>query len=467
MQRKWGDVGLRRESFGYRRWVYYILILLAVVLLTSCNAADSGTSLPELPGSNRGPDKEGANSGSDAPSDSDAGSESESDAEEGQTSIPPKHDDLDLLPEQKAAMKQLANLSIEDKIGQMIISGFPGTELDTETEDLIRKGQLGGVILFGPNIHDQKQLQTLINEVKESNGEGQLPLFISVDEEGGRVSRLPEGKTEFPSNQQIGKYNNADLSAQIGSVIGTELGAFGFNLNFAPVLDIFSNPENTVIGNRSFGDSAETVSELGIATMKGMQETGVIAAVKHFPGHGDTKVDSHIGLPVVQKTKEELAELELVPFQAAIEDGADMMMAAHIQYPKIDASLRPASLSEIMLSTLLREEMGYDGVVITDDLEMGAIQQNYGSGEAALMAIQAGADVVLFGHTPAKAEKAYNTLLQAVRKGELSAADIDRKVLRILTLKYKYELTNEPVEESALQVVGSSEHQQIADQVKK
>ncbi|WP_090727415.1 beta-N-acetylhexosaminidase [Paenibacillus sp. PDC88] len=466
---------MRKESFGYRKLAYYILIMLAIVLLTSCNAADTGTSLPDPPkeqeqeqpggesGSDHGPDEEGADSDSESPPD--AGSESESDAEDGQTSITPEHDDL--LPAQEAAMEQLANLSIEDKIGQMIISGFPGTELDMEAEELIRNGQLGGVILFGPNIRDQKQLQALINEVKKSNGEGQQPMFISVDEEGGRVSRLPEGKTEFPSNQQIGKYKNAEISAQIGNVIGEELGAFGFNLNFAPVLDIFSNPENTVIGDRSFGDSAETVSELGIATMKGMQEAGVIPAVKHFPGHGDTKVDSHVGLPVVQKTKEELAELELVPFQAAIEAGADMMMAAHIQYPKIDASLRPASLSKVMLSTLLREEMGYDGVVITDDLEMGAIQQNYGSGEAALMAIQAGADIVLFGHTPAKAEKAYNTLLQAVRKGELSAADIDRKVLRILTLKYKYELTNEPVEESALQVVGSSEHQQIADQLKK
>lgn len=445
----WGEAELKRRFFGHRRSFYYILIMLMTVLLTSCTRADSGSSLPE-------PQEQGQEQ---------PGEESGSESGEGHSSIQPEHDDL--LPEQEAAIEQLANLSIEDKIGQMIISGFPGTELDTEAEELIRNGQLGGVILFGPNISNPKQLQSLTNDVKKSNGEEHIPLFISVDEEGGRVSRLPEGKTEFPTNEQIGKYKNADLSAQIGSVIGEELGAFGFNLNFAPVLDIFSNPENRVIGNRSFGDSAETVSELGIATMKGMQEAGIIPAVKHFPGHGDTTVDSHVGLPVVQKTKEELAELELVPFQTAISDGADMVMAAHIQYPKIDASLRPASLSKVMLSTLLREEMGYEGVVITDDLEMGAIQQNYGSGEAALMAIQAGADIVLFGHTPAKAEKAYNTLLQAVRKGELSAADIDRKVLRILTLKYKYELTNKPVEESALQVVGSSEHQQIAGLLKK
>ncbi|MCM3786325.1 beta-N-acetylhexosaminidase [Neobacillus mesonae] len=453
-----------------RRLTFYTLLLLFLFVLTACttsgpdsSSGGSQTQEQELPTDSG--DTQGDETGSEA--DTGTANESESgsnpDTDSGQEESSDAESDE---PEQDPAEATLAGMSLEEKIGQMIIGGFPGTELGSDAKTLIQEGKLGGVILFGPNISGQEQLQTLINEIKASNQKDGIPLFVSVDEEGGRVTRLPEGKTEFPSNQVIGAHGSAELSKQIGSVIGEEIAAFGFNLNFAPVLDIFSNPENTVIGTRSFGNNAEIVSDLGIATMQGMQEAGVVPAVKHFPGHGDTIVDSHVGLPVVDKTQEELNELELIPFKEAIDAGADIVMAAHIQYPNIDSSLLPASLSKVMLTGILREEMGYDGIVITDDLEMGAIQQHYGSGDAALMAIQAGADIVLFGHTPAKAEKAYDTILQAARTGELSQEQIDSKVLRIIRLKNKYELTDQPANPAALETIGSGAHQQIAEQLK-
>ncbi|MEJ8553193.1 beta-N-acetylhexosaminidase [Tepidibacter sp. Z1-5] len=332
------------------------------------------------------------------------------------------------------------SLSLEEKLGQMIIVGFNGYEVDSDFSDLLENYKVGGVILFKRNIKNSEQLLNLNNNIKSINSKNKLPLFISVDEEGGRITRLPEGSTKFPSNKVIGKENDKGLSYKIGKQIGTELNDFKFNMDFAPVLDIYSNPKNTVIQDRSFGTDSEIVKTLGIATMKGLQDSNVISVVKHFPGHGDTKVDSHIGLPVVNHDKQRLDKFELIPFKEAIDKGADAVMTAHIVLPNVDESKKPATLSKTILTDILRNELNFNGVIITDDMEMGAIAKNYGTKDASVEAVKAGADIILMCHTKEKQIEALEALNEAVNSGKISIERIDESVKRIIKLKHKYNL---------------------------
>ncbi|WFD08915.1 beta-N-acetylhexosaminidase [Tepidibacter hydrothermalis] len=334
------------------------------------------------------------------------------------------------------------SLSLEEKLGQMVIVGFNGYEVDSDFRDLLESYKVGGVILFKRNIKNSEQLLNLNNNIKSINSKNKLPLFISVDEEGGRITRLPEGSTKFPSNKVIGKENDKDLSYKIGKQIGTELNNFKFNMDFAPVLDIYSNPKNTVIKDRSFGTDSEIVKKLGVATMKGLQDSNVISVVKHFPGHGDTTVDSHIGLPVVNHDKQRLDKFELIPFKEAINNGVDAVMTAHIVLPNVDKSKKPATLSETILTDILRNELNFSGVIITDDMEMGAIVNNYGTKNASVEAIKAGADIVLMCHTKEKQIEALEGLKEAVNSGEISIERIDESVKRIIKLKRKYDLND-------------------------
>ncbi len=337
---------------------------------------------------------------------------------------------------------QIEKMSLEEKIGQMVIVGLDGYENDAHSKKFIEKYKIGGFILFKRNIKDTKQMISLLNSLKESNGQDNIPLFLSIDEEGGRVSRMPDEFLKIPTNKKIGKLNDDDLSYQVGSIIGEELKSFGFNMNFAPVLDINSNPKNPVIGDRSFGSEASIVAKLGIQTMKGMQTQNIISVVKHFPGHGDTAVDSHKGLPIVNHDLERLKSYELIPFSAAIENKVDVIMVAHILLPKIDAD-NPASLSKKIISDVLRDDMGFDGVVVTDDFTMGAIVTKYDIGEAAVKSIQAGSDIVLVCHDFDKEEAVIMALQNAARAGTISMESIDQSVYRILKLKEKYSLSNE------------------------
>lgn len=330
------------------------------------------------------------------------------------------------------------SLSLEEKLGQMIIVGFNGYEVDSDFRELLESYKVGGVILFKRNIKNAEQLLNLNNNIKNINSTNKLPLFISVDEEGGRITRLPEGSTKFPSNKVIGKENDKDLSYKIGNQIGTQLNDFEFNMDFAPVLDIYSNTKNTVIKDRSFGTDSEIVKTLGTATMKGLQDSNVISVVKHFPGHGDTTVDSHIGLPIVNHDKQRLDEFELVPFKEAIDKGADAIMTAHIVLPNVDKSKKPATLSKIILTDILRDELNFNGVIITDDMEMGAISNNYGTKNASVEAIKAGADIILMCHTKEKQIESLEALKEVVNNGAISIERIDESVRRIIKLKRKY-----------------------------
>lgn len=356
---------------------------------------------------------------------------------------------------------QLAELTTEQKVGQLLVAGIEGTTAGEDARTAIVEYQAGGVILFGRNVESAGQLAGLTNELKGLNGT-YVPLLLGVDEEGGTVSRMPAEVDDVPSAYSFGQISDPDRRMDacfaLGQTLAAECAAFGFNLDFAPVMDIWSNPDNTVIGRRAFGSDLESAVYAANETAWGMLSSGVIAAAKHFPGHGDTAVDSHYGLPTVEKTVDELMEFELVPFRQAIEGacvygaaGGDssipVIMVAHILMSAIDPD-RPASLSQAVVTGLLREELGFSGVVCTDDLTMAAVSDTYGMGEAAVLAMEAGCDLLLVCHGADNLTAARSALLEAVESGRITQARLDESVYRILKLKADFNLTNDPVEEN-------------------
>jgi beta-N-acetylhexosaminidase len=338
-------------------------------------------------------------------------------------------------------IEQISGMTLDEKIGQMLMFSIEGYSLSDNTKKLIKDYKVGGFIVLGENVQDTKQVLELLNSIKRENILSKIPLFLSVDEEGGRVTRMPKEFKKLPTNKTIGKLNNKVFSSKIGSAIGSEIKAFGYNMDFAPVLDVNSNPNNPVIGNRSFGANASVVSDLGIETMKGIQSENIIAVVKHFPGHGDTNVDSHKGLPTVNNDLERLQSLELIPFTKAINNEVDAIMIAHILLPKIDKE-NPSSMSKIIITDILRNNLKFDGVVITDDMTMGAIMKNYNIGEAAVKSVNAGTDVVLVCHGYDNQIGVINALKDACLKGEILESRINESVYRILKLKKKYNLSD-------------------------
>lgn len=351
--------------------------------------------------------------------------------------------------------EQMAAMTLEEKVGQLFIAGFYGTEDGDYVDSLIRDEKVGGLIFFGRNVGTAEELVSLVNDLRAKNGD-YIPLFFSVDQEGGAVERLPDEVSPLEDAYTYGQSGSSEVGYALGQVLARECAAFGFNLDFAPSLDIWSNPENTVIGTRAFGTTAEAVEKVGPWAAYGLMDGGVIPVVKHFPGHGDTAVDSHVGLPTVSKTVDELLTSELIPFQSAIAgregEGVPAVMVAHILMTAIDPD-HPASLSQAVVTGLLREQLGFDGVVFTDDLTMGAITENYGLDEAAVLALEAGCDVLLVCHNEGDVALARQAVLGAVASGRLTEERIDQSVYRILSLKQAYGLTNDPIETPDLQAL--------------
>lgn len=335
--------------------------------------------------------------------------------------------------------EKLLKMSLEEKIGQLLIIGLEDKAINQATTNMIEQYKVGGFIYFARNIEDNLQLLNLTKDLKGLNESNPAPLFISIDEEGGRVSRLPKEYKRLPESKTIGDLNDLELSYEYGKLLGLRLNTVGINLNFAPVLDINSNPKNPVIGNRSFGNRADLVTSNGLEVLKGIESTGVIASIKHFPGHGDTSVDSHINLPIVNKTLKELEDLELVPFKAAIEENVHMIMVAHILFPELDP-VYPSTMSQNILTDLLRKELGFNGVIISDDMTMGAIVENYTLEFAVLEFLKAGGDIALICHGQDNPIKVINFIKESISNGEITMEDIDEKVYRILTLKDNYKL---------------------------
>lgn len=331
----------------------------------------------------------------------------------------------------------ISNMSLDEKIGQLVISGFYGTDLDEHILKLIKENKISGIILFDRNVKDSNTLLFLNNSLKESNKNNKLPLFISTDEEGGPVTRMPKDIKRLPNNKYIGNLNDTDLSYKVGEILGDKLSFFGFNMNFAPVLDINSNPNNPVIGDRSFGNNKDIVANLGTSTMKGIQSKNIISVVKHFPGHGDTSVDSHINLPVVNYDINRLKSFEFVPFKTAIQNGADAVMVGHILLSKVDSKY-PSSMSYEIVTNILRKDLGFNGLVVSDDMTMGAITENYSIEEASIKSINAGVDLLLVCHNYENTENVLKALKEAVLNGTISKERLDNALYNIISIKEKY-----------------------------
>ncbi|MGL5347059.1 MAG: beta-N-acetylhexosaminidase [Peptostreptococcaceae bacterium] len=333
--------------------------------------------------------------------------------------------------------ERIASMTLEEKIGQIIIAGFNGNVVNSEVTTLLEDLKVGGVILFGRNIETSKQLKTLTKDIKNLNKD--IPPFISIDEEGGRVSRVPNDTKKFPKAKSVGDTNDTKYAYKNGNDIGKTLKELGINMDHAPVLDIYSNPQNTVIGDRAFGSNEDTVSKMGIATMKGLEDANVIPTVKHFPGHGDTDVDSHIGLPIVTKELSELNKFEFIPFKKAIDKNCDVVMISHIILDKIDHQ-NPSTLSKKVITDILKKDLGFKGVVITDDINMGAITQNYSVKEASIKSIQAGVDIILIGNDVEITKRVIDEIKSAVENNVIDESRIDESVYKILKLKEKYSI---------------------------
>lgn len=346
------------------------------------------------------------------------------------------------LNHKKVPVKEI---SLDAKIGQMIVAGISGTTLAENVKKLVNHYKVGGIILYRENMQTPEQTVKLTNQIRAENSDNHLPILLGVDQEGGKISKLPGDLNKIPASGKIGDRNNPEYSYKIGSYLGKLVKSFGFNLNFAPVLDVNSNPTNPVIGERSFGDNPKIVSNLGIQTMKGIQSQGTISVIKHFPGHGDTSVDSHLQLPTVNKTLTDLKNLELIPFKKAINNGADVVMVAHILLSKIDSEY-PSSMSQQINSGLLRQQLNFDGVIITDDMTMKAITNNYDIGNAAVQSVKSGSDMIMVAHDFNQVVSVIDALKEAVKKGEITEERINKSVSRIMDLKKQYGLTDEKTE---------------------
>jgi len=328
----------------------------------------------------------------------------------------------------------LSQLSIEQKVGQMFMIGFWGTEPDYYVTKWINERNLGGVILFSYNIKDKEQVKTLIENLQElsKQTEPAIPLFIAVDQEGGVVSRLKvDGVSELTDQPSI---NSFDVAYSVGKRRGSELVELGFNMNFSPVLDVIKN-ENSVLYDRVFRGDVGDVSTFGSGMIKGYIESGIIPVSKHYPSYPDTGVDPHNDLPTSQLVSDDIL-MNVTPFQTAINENIPIMVG-HMLYPNVDKN-NITSLSKIFITDMLRDQLNFKGVVITDDLEMGAIENNLSTGEIVKQAILAGNDILLFTSTPQKYADGYDYIVNAVKNGEIPESLIDESVLRILSLKKRF-----------------------------
>ena len=368
----------------------------------------------------------------------------------------------------------ISQMTLEEKVSQLMMVGFEGKSVSAELKEEILAHPPCGIVLMGYNVDTPTQVAQLCSTLQEiaSQTKSQIPLFIATDQEGGPVNRLKNGFTKLPANSVLSSIESRkraeELARKAGEVTGTELSAVGVNMNLAPVLDVYTiePQDNSIMQRRSFGSDTELVSQFGTAYIQGLQSKGVIATAKHFPGHGGATQDSHFHLPTVNSTKEELQNVHLKPFKEAIQRAdVSAIMTAHIVYPAYDPG--PATLSPKILTELLRKEMNFQGVIITDDLKMEAIKKYFDIGLAAVMAIKAGADIVLPIVTTQEQRDVYNSLLEAVQNGDISGERLNESVRRILNLKLKMNLFERRYAklENLRKLVGTKVHKDVVQEI--
>lgn len=354
-------------------------------------------------------------------------------------------------------------------IGQHMLIGVSGHALTAEEKKFITSNNISGICLFGRNVSEPKQVRELCAEIQSLRHqmEDKAPLFIGIDMEGGRVARLKAPFTVWPPLKVLGDLDNATASFHLSNKMGLELNAVGINLDFAPCVDIFTNPKNTVIGDRSISTDPELVAKHASALVRGYIKSGVISCAKHFPGHGNTVIDSHEDLPVEEADLQRLESTELIPFRRSFKARVEMVMTAHILYKNVDPDW-PATLSEIFLKKILRDQCRYRGLVITDDLDMKAMAKHYDRKQIPVRALQAGADLLLYCNEPESPPRAIEGILEALSRGDLKAADLETSRQRILEVK-KDKLQNpDPMPlEQALAIIGSEDHKSLAQALAK
>ncbi|MFB7371590.1 glycoside hydrolase family 3 protein [Streptomyces sp. NPDC056222] len=393
-------------------------------------------------------------------------------------------DSAGLASDDRSLRRTISRMSLEEKVGQLFVMRVYGhsatapdqadidanlAEIGVRTAaELVEKYHVGGVIYFAwaHNTRDPHQIAELSNGIQRA-GLAQptpLPLLISTDQEHGIVCRVGKPATLLPGAMALGAGGSHSDARKAAQIAGAELAAVGIRQNYAPVADVNVNPANPVIGVRSFGSDPQAVADLVAAQVKGYQRAGIAATSKHFPGHGDTATDSHYGLPTITHTREQWGELDAPPFRSAIAAGIDSIMTAHIVVPALDPNEDPATLSRPILTGILREQLGYDGVVVTDSLGMEGVRTKYGDDRVPVLALKAGVDQLL---NPPKLDIAWNAVLQAVKNGELTEARLDESILRILRLKAKLGLFRKPFVTSAGvdRTVGTAAHLAQADRI--
>lgn len=345
-----------------------------------------------------------------------------------------------------AAMDYMEDMTIEEKVGQLFVVNlellddsrgnfYEWQKITKLMKENLTKYHVGGVILFSRNISKRKQTKKLIRRLQKN---APIPLFVTVDEEGGEVARIannPNMKTTtFPTMEEIGQEEDAEYAYNMGATIGEEIKELGFNVDFAPVADVRTSEMNREIGSRSFGDDEQKVSEMVDAFVKGIQSQNVSATLKHFPGQGSSQGDTHQGSVDIDSSISKLRKIDFKPFEVGIKAGADFVMVSHISVSKVTETSEPASMSDLIMTTILRDELGFEGVIVTDAFDMASITDNYTAGEAAYGSIKAGADMVVM---PQSLDEAYTTIIEKIESGEMTEKRIDESVLRILSTKFQ------------------------------
>lgn len=352
--------------------------------------------------------------------------------------------------------------------GPLITMGIQGKTLSDDEKKFIISNQIGGVVLFTRNFDNPKQFHELCHDIHSLRLKmpDKTPLFLSIDQEGGRVQRIKEPFTVWPPLRKVGDIDNPTLSFLFSQKMGQELRAFGINLNFAPCADIFSNPKNTVIGDRSLGSDPEHVAKHVSAIVRGYIKSDVLACVKHFPGHGNTLIDSHEDLPKEDAELKRLEDFEMLPFKRAFKARVEMCMTSHILFTKVDSKY-PASLSEIFIQKVLREHCRFRGLVVTDDLDMGALRKHFSIEDIAVQAVKAGSDVLLYCNEPMSPVKAIDAIIGATAQGVLNKAELDARIKRVQQFKKDNIQNPDPISfEEAQKVINNPEHKELAAAIK-